>query len=153
MMPHLIAVALLLAQPASPPADTSPIPRPELGPADVVWIQLDALRENDRRGRDSGIAVVFRVASPANRQVTGPLDHFIQIVKGPAYLPMIGHRVAGAGRLVDGGDIAIQYMTLIAADGRVIEYEFRLSKDPKSGCWFNDGVVPVQAAKPTSPVI
>jgi len=151
MMPCLFAVALLLAAPDDP----SPSPRPGLGPEDVVWIQLDALRDNDKKGKDSGIAVVFRFASPANQRVTGPLDHFTEIVKGPAYRPMLGHRVAGVGPMIVADDEALQRVTLIAADGRAIEYEFRLSKDPRSKCWFNDGVVrvPDPKEKAASPVI
>ncbi len=149
MMLHLFAIVLLVAAP------DGPTPRPELGPGDVVWIQLDALRTNDKKGKDAGIAIVFRFASPSNRAVTGPLDHFAEIVKSPGYRPMIGHRVAGVGPLVVVDNLALQRVIIIAADGRALEYEFRLSKDPQTKCWSNDGVVPIpdSKAKPIGPVI
>ena len=39
MMPHLLAVAALLT------AADGPVPKPEFSPEDVVWIQVEALRE------------------------------------------------------------------------------------------------------------
>ena len=150
MTPQLLAVALLLTG-----AD-APAPSPEMSPQDVVWAQLDALRENDKRGKDSGIATVFRFASPGNQEATGPLGHFVEIVKGPAYRPMIGHRVAGAGPMIVVDNLALQRVVIVAADGQAIEYEFRLSKDPGTRCWHTDGVVPVvppPAPKPGNRVI
>ena len=47
-----------------------PAPSPGYSPGEVVQILVEALREND--ADDSGIAVVFRFASPENRSVTGP---------------------------------------------------------------------------------
>lgn len=144
MIPKLLAVALLLA--LDPPP--SPLPDPGLTPGQVVEIQLEALQKNDVPAPDAGIATTFRFASPGNRKVTGPLERFATIVRSPGYKPMIGHRIAGYGPTKVAGDLAARRVTVVAADGQAYEYEFRLSKDPESGCWFTDGVVPVLERPP-----
>jgi hypothetical protein len=149
MMPKLLAVALLVASPcpmafAGPEKEAraaAPVPKPELTPEDVIVIQLEALRKNDLPTPDAGIATTFRFASPSNRKVTGPLARFAMIVKSPGYKPMIGHRIAGYGPVKTRGDLAVCRVTVVAADGQAYEYEFRLSKDPESKCWFTDGVI------------
>lgn len=146
MIPKLLAVALLLA-----PVDKekpAPVPGPGLSPARVIEIQLEALRRNDVPTRDAGIATAFRFASPGNREVTGPLPRFVLLVKSPAYRPLLNHRIAGFGPIVVEGDAAARRVTVVAEDGRAFEYEFRLSKDPESGCWFTDGVILVPEKAP-----
>ncbi|WP_435007694.1 DUF4864 domain-containing protein [Tundrisphaera lichenicola] len=150
MIRKLLAMVLLLA-PISAWAADAPGPNPNLTPGEVVEIQVEALRTNDKPARDAGIAITFSLASPGNRRVTGPLEHFAQIVKSPAYKPMIGHRIAGYGPVLIRGDRAIRRVTIIAADGKAYEYEFQLSKDPESGCWFTDGAIPVPDLAPVEP--
>ena len=83
--------------------------------------------------------------------MTGPLAHFAQIVKAPGYSPLIDHRIAGYGPLAVQGDLAMCRVVVVAADGQAIEYEFRLSRDPGSKCWFTDGVVPIAGEPPIDP--
>jgi len=156
-MPHtLLAVALLIASTPSmafsgsekAEKSTAPVPRPELTPDQVIEIQVEALRKNDIPTPDAGIATTFRFASPSNRKVTGPLERFAQIVKSPGYRPMIGHRIAGYGPVKVRGDLAVARVTVIAADGKAFEYEFRLSRDPESHCWFTDGVILIPEKAP-----
>ncbi len=150
MVNSLLAVALLVGPgPVGGQAkEAGPSPSPTLGPAQVIRAQLDALRLNDQPSKDAGIAIAFRFASPRNQEATGPLANFTQILRSPGYLPMLGHRIAGTGPLVIVNGVAIQRVTVVAADGQAYEYEFQLSKDPTSGCWFTDGVIPVPKAKP-----
>ena len=129
----------------------APVPKPEWSPGQVVEFQLVALQFNDRPTRDAGIATTFRFASPGNRELTGPLARFTQIVRAPGYLPLIDHRIAGYGDMAVQGNLAIRRVTVVAADGQAIEYEFRLSKDPESGCWFTDGVIPIPKDAPIDP--
>lgn len=138
----LLILAIQILAPGSEEVPSS-MPSPELLPAQVVEIQLAALQFNDRPIRDAGIAAAFRFASPENRKVTGPVARFAQIVRAPGYAALIDHRVAGYGVLVVQGDLAVRRVTVVAADGRASEFEFRLSKDPASGCWYTDGVIPI----------
>ena len=160
MMPKRLAIAWLLIigsistgapdeERATKPA--APVPKPELTPGEVVEIQLAALQFNDRPTKDAGIATAFQFASPGNRKATGPLDRFKLIVRAPGYLPLIDHRIAGYATTLIRGDAAIRRVTVVAADGRAFDYEFRLSKDPDSGCWFTDGVIPIPPQSKVDP--
>jgi len=160
MLPKRLAIAFLftlasITMPASGVEEgakpLSPIPKPELTPGQVVEIQLEALQFNDKPAKDAGIATTFRFASPGNRKATGPLERFAMIVKGPAFRPLINHRIAGYGPLVVRGELAIRLVTVVADDGQAVDYQFRLSKDPESKCWFTDGVIPIPAKPPIDP--
>jgi hypothetical protein len=160
MTTQRLAIALMVAFiPISDPISggeklakkPSPSPSPEWTPGQVVEFQVEALQFNDRPSKDSGIAIAFRFASPENRKVTGPLAHFIEIVKAPGYRPLIDHRIAGYGASLIRGDVALVRVTVVAADGQAVEYEFRLSKDPDSRCWFTDGVIPIPPKQEIDP--
>jgi hypothetical protein len=131
---------------ASSAAKTALPPRPDkrLTPEQVVRFQMEALQHNDVPKPDSGIAITFGFASPENRQATGPLEHFTQIVKSPAYLPMLTCKKIVYEPVVTNGETASQRVRIIAADGARITYVFLLSLQKEgeyAGCWMNDGCV------------
>jgi hypothetical protein len=129
---------------------TDLVPRPELSPAEVVQYQIAALQQNDKPKSDAGIERAFRFASPSNKQLTGPLEHFVQIVKSPAYSPLLNSRSSAivASELKDGqAKIAVKIVT---ADGRPLTYVFILSKQNEGefhDCWMTDGVAPLNEAE------
>jgi hypothetical protein len=123
-------------------------PNPELSPEDVVKIQVEALQQND--DNDSGIEVTFRFASPANKQVTGPLFRFKELVKNPLYRPMLNHKTADYSKMVFDGDTATQRVTIIESNGEATVYLFTLSRQNLSdcpGCWMTDSVSVVPTRK------
>ena len=129
---------------ASDEAVSSLQPAPELSPEDVVRIQVEALRNND--DADTGIEITFRFASPSNKQATGPLFRFTQLVKNPVYRPMLNHKLAEYGSLEQSGDTATQRVTIVEQDGSATVYLFSLSRqdDPScQGCWMTDSVTVV----------
>jgi hypothetical protein len=135
----LIPAALLLT--ASAPG--GPEPSPDLSPAEVVGIQLEALQHNDAPYPDAGIETAFRFASPANQVATGPLDRFAGMVKGPVYGDLLGFARADVGRIAVEGDRAAQRVTLTHDDGRRAVYVFVLSRQDGGlydDCWMTDGV-------------
>jgi hypothetical protein len=122
-------------------------PRPDLSPEQVVQYQADALQHNDEPKMDAGIERAFRFASPSNKQVTGPLEKFIQIVKSPAYSPMlhsVSASIVGSEVQGDQAKIAVHF---VSADGRQVNYVFILSKQSGgefNNCWMTDGVAPLE---------
>ena len=126
-------------------------PNKNLTPAQVVKIQMEALQHNDAPHRDAGIETTFAFASPENKQATGPLEHFITIVKAPAYLPMLNCKSITYDAITVDGDEAKQRVHIVAADGTAITYMFMLSRQtdgPYTGCWMNDGCVREEAVAP-----
>ena len=116
------------------------MPRPGLSPAEVIRIQLEALRHNDEG--DRGIAVAFRFASPSNRENTGPLARFVRMIKRGPYALMLEFHKARYGTVEIRGEQARQRVTLTGARARV-SYWFHLSRQstaPCAGCWMTDAV-------------
>ena len=142
-MPALTLAALFLAACAAGPVPASgedPEPSPDLTPQEVVRLQVEALRE----GGDRGIATAFRFASPENREVTGPLARFAEMLRR-GYPDMLGAERAEFGRMVFSDGEAAQHVTLVQADGERTAYVFALSRQSGGacdGCWMTDAVVP-----------
>ncbi len=115
-------------------------PNPAYSPGEIVRIQVEALAANQG---DAGIELAFRFASPANKRSTGPIERFVQIVRAPAYLPMLNHRRAEYGPADQRENYAAQVVTIIARDGSRHRYIFELSRQVDgaySGCWMTDSV-------------
>ena len=75
-----LALAFFAVGPVAWAADLL-APDPALSPAEVVVIQLDALRGNEAE-TDAGIAQTWAFAHPDNKRMTGPLPRFAQMIKG-----------------------------------------------------------------------
>jgi hypothetical protein len=119
-------------------------PKPAYTPDKVVRIQLDALAKNDSPYQDAGIEIAFRFASPANKQTTGPLNRFIQLVHNPVYNPMLDHQTARFGDLVVENAQAFLPVYLTASDGKLFGYIFVLSRQEGGAydqCWMTDAVL------------
>ena len=116
-------------------------PTPDLSPVDVVTYQLKSLQENTD---GDGIANTFRFASPANKQVTGPIQRFSKLFDHFRYRPMINHQSARVTLKTNDGSVAEVLTEVIDQDGSIHQYRFRLSIQ-KSGenidCWMTDAVM------------
>lgn len=101
-------------------------PTPELDPADVVEIQMEAFRRND--DEDTGIAIAFRFASPGNKQMTGPLPRFSMMMRGPLYRPMLEAERVEYGTVDVRERVARVEVTTVDSDGGRNSYAFFLAK-------------------------
>ena len=100
-------------------------------PEQVVQFQVTALQHNDDPQTDAGIERAFRFASPSNKTSTGPLEKFAQIVKSPAYSPMLNNVSSSiVGSDVE-GDKAKVAVKVFGATGRPVTYIFVLSKQTR----------------------
>jgi hypothetical protein len=128
-------------------------PSPSLSPKEVVRIQVEALRSND--AADTGIALVFRFASPKNRQTTGPLSRFAQMIRTPPYDVMLNHREATIGPTILGESRMRQEVTITAKDGTNTRFVWLVSRQedgPDAGCWMTDAVFTVDPYPEGTPV-
>jgi hypothetical protein len=127
------------------PPDSLPRPAPDLGPGEVVRIQVEALGNNDQPYDGAGIETAFRFASPANKRATGPIEAFRRLVQSPRYRPMIDHETATFSKVEAGDDRALRGV-IVRSDGRAVGYLFRLRRtdtEACSGCWMTDAVLRV----------
>ncbi len=123
-----------------------PEPSANLSPTEVVEMQLSALADNDNPLPNNGIAVVFRFASPSNREATGPLDRFTMMVKGAPYRDMLNHRQAEIMPAMESPSHTIVPVRLVTRDGKEARYVFVLTQQQAGtceGCWMTDAVMPV----------
>jgi hypothetical protein len=120
-------------------------PEPKLSPEQVVEYQVSALQHNDDPRADAGIARTFRFASPSNKELTGPLEKFVSILKSPAYSPMVNNLSSSiVGSQIE-GDHAKVAMKVTPEKGPQLTYLFVLSKQHEgefTDCWMTDSVVP-----------
>ncbi|MCW2607143.1 MAG: hypothetical protein JWO60_1836 [Frankiales bacterium] len=125
----------------------SPAPSPALAPADVVLAQLAALQREPFEGDPApgeGLAAAFAFASPGNREATGPLPRFAQLLRSEAYRGLLGHRLVQLGPVLQDGDQARVEVLVVAADDSTQGYTWVLgcqSDPPYRDCWMTDGVV------------
>ena len=60
-------------------------PNKNYKPANVVEIQLNALKNNNKPFINAGIKQTWEFAHPLNRQSTGPLPKFIKLLNNKSY--------------------------------------------------------------------
>ncbi len=135
----VLLVAMVFTAAAALGADDL-APHPKYSPADVVRIQLQALRNNG--ADDAGIALAFRFASPANRAQTGPIERFARMIKLGPYALMLNYRQAIYEGVEIKGQQAQQRVLLLGAQHSV-RYDFFLrlqTQPPYQNCWMTEGV-------------
>jgi len=134
-------LALLLPQLcAALDSDIVESPRPSLSPADVVRVQVEALGANG--DRDKGIATAFRFASPANKQQTGPLSRFTEMIKRDPYRLLLDYDRVLYEPIEVVESVARQRVTLFGPR-ESLTFVFLLSKQPNGpwkDCWMTDAV-------------
>ena len=122
-------------------------PEPKLTPEQVVQYQVSSLQRNDDPHTDAGIERTYRFASPANKSQTGPLNHFVSVVKSPAYLPMVNNLASSIiGSKIE-GDHAKVAIKVTPEKGAQLIYLFVLTREHAgelSNCWMTDSVLPIQ---------
>ena len=120
------------------------IPDPKYSPAEVVSMQMDALKNNNIPYQDAGIEISFRFASPENKKSTGPIERFKLLFKNADYAPMLNHRSLEIGPVKYIQESANVPIYIMSKEGKKILYIFRLDKqtqDPCQNCWMTSGVI------------
>ena len=122
----------------------SELPNPHLAPAEVVRIQVAALRQGTES--QEGIAVAFRFASPSNQARTGPITHFSSMIRSETYLPLLDNVSVQYGRTLTRADRS--YTALIVTDRRGVSSAFmwvlsRQGPGSCENCWMTESVMPI----------
>ncbi|HMO86748.1 MAG TPA: hypothetical protein PKC18_17695 [Lacipirellulaceae bacterium] len=133
-------------------ADKIQLPDPSLSPADVVAIQLAGLADPEPHG--VGILQCFALASPANREVTGPLDRFGILVRTGEFACLTNPRATTVGRAQIDGDFAAVVVTVLDRKRRLRAFHWVLAKQidpPYEGCWMTEAVHPAGDVAPAEP--
>lgn len=125
-------------------ASKSMQPEPTMGPQEVVDLQMKAMQRNNYPYENHGIEIAYRFASPANKENTGPIQRFTQMVNNDMYHSLLNARQYGLDAIEIDGNVAVQKVTLIDEQDQPVVYYFQLSKQEEGeykNCWLTDGVV------------
>ena len=143
-----LPVLFLLAVPAT--AQELLTPDPIRQPESVVEIQLQSLQKNDVPVPDTGIAQTWAFAHPDNKRVTGPLERFTRMIKGPDYRNMIDHQEHIVETVVQTDDYALFAVTIITADDQRMSFKWEVMKvqvGEFAGSWMTISVSPPLRAR------
>lgn len=119
------------------------IPSPDLTPAEVVRIQLKALRHN--KPSNDGIALTYGFASPANKAATGPLERFVGMLTSAPYDRLLNHREVRVSPVTTVGTKAHQILWVTDVSGEQVGYVWVLARQSDGrykDCWMTDAVYP-----------
>ena len=115
-------------------------PNSNIKPSEVVKIQLLGLQNNNKVFNDSGIEQTWNFAHPMNKQATGPLDRFKEMLKSNNYQMMINH-ISHTITQVRRGDDWVQFEVIIL-DKEKIYHKFNwqvekfIEDGPLKDCWL-----------------
>ncbi len=127
------------------------VPDPKYSPAEVVQIQMSALKDHNAPYQGAGIEITYRFASPANKVQTGPLERFKTLFDNPAYAPMLNYSKLEVGPTQNYDTSANVPIIITGHNGRKAAYIFRLNKQtqkPYVDCWMTSSVIRVAMDDP-----
>ena len=120
-------------------------PNKKLKPYDVVKIQLDALKNNNKE--DLGIKQTWLFAHPDNKKVTGPYERFRIMLYGQQYKYLINHSSHKINLISNSSNTFIYRVEIITEEKKLFFYEWHVQKgndDNCKKCWFTSAVsIPV----------
>ena len=117
---------------------------PDYNPEDVVKIQLSSLMNNNEPYLNAGIEQTWEFAHPSNREFTGPIQRFIQMMYTPSYAVMLDHKKHDIFKVKLEDNIAFFFIELTSFDGKMFGFKWTLEKVKEEGifkdCWMTTAV-------------
>ena len=116
-------------------------PSKELTPLEVVKIQLDALKNNDKK--DRGIKQTWIFAHPENKKFTGPYDRFRTMIYGQQYKYLLNHSSHKIKLITNSPNTFIYRIEILSEKKELFLYEWHVQKgsdDKCKKCWFTSAV-------------
>ena len=119
-------------------------PNSEIGPNQVVKIQLNGLMKNDEPNLNNGIKQTWEFAHPSNKKYTGPLSKFITLLKGQNYKMLINHL---DNEIIEIFKTTNKYgfeVTILSNDKNFYQFQWVVEKyyeeGPLKDCWLTISV-------------
>ena len=120
-------------------------PNVKLSPYDVVKIQLNALKNNNRISKNDGIKQTWAFAHPENKKFTGPYERFEKMILSNQYKILLNHVSHKITLITNSEDNYIYNIELITKNKKIVFYEWHLEKGTSekcNSCWFTTIVLP-----------
>ena len=120
-------------------------PNKRLSPYDVVKIQLEALKNNNKD--DNGIRQTWLFAHPDNKKVTGPYERFRIMIYGQQYKFLLNHSSHKINLISNSPKTFIYRIEILSDKKQLFFYEWHVQKGSEEkckNCWFTSAVsIPV----------
>ena len=116
-------------------------PNEKLLPYDVVKIQLEALKNNNKD--DDGIKQTWLFAHPDNKKITGPYERFRIMIYGAQYRSLLNHSSHKINLIMNTPNKHIFKIEILAKDKKLLFYEWHVQKASEkncNNCWFTSAV-------------
>ena len=116
-------------------------PNEKLSPYDVVKIQLEALKNNEKD--DEGIKQTWVFAHPENKKSTGPYERFRIMIYGAQYKSLLNHSSHKINLIMNTPNKHIFKIEILAKDKQLLFYEWHVQKASEencNNCWFTSAV-------------
>jgi hypothetical protein len=116
-------------------------PSKKLDAYDVIKIQLDALKNNNKK--DEGIKQTWLFAHPDNKKVTGPFERFKEMLYGQQYKHLINHSSHKIKLITNSPNTHVYRIEILSFDKKLFFYEWHVQKgsdDNCKNCWFTTAV-------------
>ena len=115
-------------------------PNNGIEPIQVVKIQLRGLKTNDEPYKDVGIEQTWEFAPPKNKNVTGPLENFKDMLKGDSYSMLLNHIEHKVDQIYASENMASFEVTVLDDKKRYYKFKWIVEKyvkdGPLKGCWL-----------------
>jgi hypothetical protein len=119
-------------------------PNSNLEPFDVLMIQLNSLKNNNKPYKDAGIEQTWEFAHPINKASTGPLERFKQMIYSESYKILISHNNNKSIILKETTNKFVYKVYVLSKDKKKYYYIWQIEKVEQEGslkdCWMTTGV-------------
>ena len=116
------------------------MPTADMMPADVLIVQLEALKNNDTPFADFGIRQTYTFAHPENKARTGPVQRFKKMLYGQYYKVLINHKAHSFNLISNSQSSATYKVTIIDANDKNFDFIWNITKYTAAGllqnCWL-----------------
>ena len=116
-------------------------PSEKLQPYDVIKIQLEALKKNNKE--DEGIKQTWLFAHPNNKAATGPYERFRIMIYGQQYQHLLNHDSHKIELIMNSNNKFIYKIEILAKNKQLFFYEWHVQKGSDNrckNCWFTSAV-------------
>tara|TARA_B100001175_G_C19419394_1_gene595291 strand:+ start:311 stop:772 length:462 start_codon:yes stop_codon:yes gene_type:complete len=118
-------------------------PTKKFTPYDVVKVQLNALKHNEKLSEDLGIKQVWLFAHPENKKFTGPYERFRIMMYGEQYRLLLNHSSHKIKLVTNTSEKYIYRVELLTKEKKLFFYEWHVEKGSDNeckDCWFTSAV-------------
>ena len=115
-------------------------PSVDLEPFEVLMIQLNSLKNNNKPYKDAGIEQTWEFAHPSNKASTGPLEKFKKMIYSDNYKILIFHIKSEITIISESENKNVYKVSVLTKDKKKYYYIWQIEKVKEEGnlinCWM-----------------